>query len=300
MQPDDPQWILMGVLPQAVAVGVATLILTLVLGKLMPKKAAAAIVLGVSAAFVWSWLTILGTPNWPPATERDWLLVAVLPGAMVIGLLSSLSKIETVAWIGRVMLYAVIPYLAVVGSPYLDAESSRGWREAERVLWLGGPAGILLMLRVLMALRGRGDTARHRGLALGVTGIATGALCLMSEAAGTGQLAIALGAGLVAAGVGLLITPSGPVRSRLEDVALPVVGMLMLSGIQFGGVSVRHALILTAGLTAWAAIGVIPILSSLPLIGWLSRWVVMLGLIAWPLAETAIAFSQDQSDDYGY
>ncbi|QDU71942.1 hypothetical protein [Mucisphaera calidilacus] len=299
MNPEAPQWILLGVLPPAIILGIITLVLALLLGLATPKRAAAAQLIALTAALLAGTLTILGLPEFPPRVEMDWLIIAIIPAAALIAVGVTLTPAKHAWWIARIPLYAAIPLLVVWGSPYLDPEARTGWDTSQRLLYLGIPAATLALLRFLTAFRRKRDKAWQRSLALGITAIAAAVTLLMFAAPGAGQTAMVLGGTLVATAVALFITPSHLMNPRVEDLALPVIAALLLGGLHFADVSPRIALTFAAALAAWSLLGLVPILNAIPIVRSIVRWAALAALLGWPVAEAAIAFAQ-ASETYDY
>lgn len=294
MVPDDPQWVLLGVLPPAVILGAITLAIALLLSKLAPRLSAAAQLIALIAAWVTGTFIILGLPDVPPRLEMDWLFIAILPAAALIAVGSTLTKHQLAWWFPRLILYPAVPILTIWGTNYIDPDNDN------RLFFIAIPAAALLILRLLFAFRGDADRTRHRAAALGVTAIATGALLLMLAAPGAGQSAIVLGGSLIATAVALFITPSKSLKAPVEDLALPVIAMLALSGFFYADLSTRHTITIAAALAAWSIIGLIPILNKLPIIKWAARWIALAAILAWPLIEAAIEFARASAETYDY
>ncbi|WP_428389186.1 hypothetical protein [Mucisphaera sp.] len=298
MSPDNPQWILLAVLPQAILTGLIALVSARYLCRLAPRPTSAAVTLIITAAFTTSFLILFGLPNLPPKVERDHLLITILPAATAIALLGTFFKLPLLLWPARLALAIAVPLLAVWGSPFLNPESSRAWDTAGQLLYLALPAALIFIPRILTAFRTQTDTPRHRAAVLATTALATGLLGLFSEAAGVGQLAIALTGILTAVAVASLLIRSTKRQLQLEDLTLPLLALLTLSALHFAGLQPRHALTLALAYTAWTAIPLIPVLNNHPLTTLLTRWTALLALLAWPVTEAAITFITEYDDTY--
>jgi hypothetical protein len=249
----------------------------------------AASVLGmIGALLVGGW--ILGLrPHWPPSDALDRLLFVVLPATMAIELLAAVPKMpRSAVWILRVCLAAGAGRILLHGSGYLKG-SVTGWTvEDIRVALVVSAVSLIVVWWLLVRLVERSPGVSVL-LVLAQVIVTSGLALMLSGYATGGQAALPPAAGLVAIAVaawGLKTAPSGVGALGIGITSL--FGILIL-GRFFGELSTGRALVLLfAPLVCWA--------TELPALRAQKPWVigsVRLALASIPLAAVLFLAQRD-------
>lgn len=233
-------------------------------GKPAHNRAGTVLVIGTALASAVGMLALLGMPPWRPLEGTHWLLMAVLPTAMVVALLAIPDRSDTAAlgWVLRILIaVGVAPLMTRPLVPYTWTQTQAfGW-------WMG--IGVFGCLGWWLTRR---FAVRHGGrLAVFVLGGTCAALAGITMASGYlsgGQLAAS--PALALAGAWLVMLPLGSQQRRsaaLADLAYPLLLGMLVYNWQFGW-RMQHdaAPYVVAGLLAVAPLGIwaaaIPVLST--------------------------------------
>jgi len=210
-----------------------------VLAALLPAVGAAAIgilgrwwrvpllwAVGVALAYVAAHQQTEGWPAWPPVEAQDWLLVAALPGVLVVALVASMLRPRW-AWVIRAAAGLGLPPLLL--QVYLTTHWSAG-QSAWRFPLLGiATAGLWLSLHA-QARPGEDRPARWLLAALAMAAGAAGVVLLAAaESISLGQLAGALATILL--GVWLASLFAGRSAEHIAIAAVVDVAWVLLAGL---------------------------------------------------------------------
>lgn len=249
----------------------------------------AASVLGmIGALLVGGWILSL-RPHWPPSDALDRLLFIVLPMAMAIELLAAVPKMPRWgAWLLRFCLAAGAGRVLLHGSSHLGG-SVAGWTFADVRVALAVSAVALIAIWWLLVRLIERSPGVSIPLVLAQVTVASGLALMLSGYATGGQAALPPAAGLVAIAVaawGLKTAPPGACVLGIGIMSL--FGILML-GVFFGDLSpARGLVLLLAPLVSWA--------SELPALRARKPWVVAavrLALTAIPLSAVLFLAQRD-------
>ncbi|WP_165228684.1 hypothetical protein [Aquisphaera insulae] len=191
---------------------------------------------------------VLGlTPRIPPREALDRLLLLVIPAAVIAELAS--ERMRKAAWLPRLATAAVASPILLFGSSYvtdLSGPGSREWGPAFASAVCAGLGAVLFLVQhtsVRMASRAERSSAAvaaisaaGAGLAIMLSGYATGGQLGIPLAAGVAAVALVRGQGVGAVGVSMVLLFS-----------LLVIGRLFA-----GLTTLNAALIFLSPLLAWA------------------------------------------------
>ncbi|MCH7814199.1 MAG: hypothetical protein IID40_09285 [Planctomycetes bacterium] len=221
----EPSWYLLGLgLPMVIA---AALAWALVRNKDARPGGLPAVgwSIGIGLAMLIGLLATTGLPPWKSIQSQHWLVMAVLPAALFVALIGSISKTpKAMLWLLRVLVAAGIA--PVLMQPMVHYT----WDAGEAVVWLGGLGAAVLTVWVLMHLY----TVRYGGRApLFVLGATAAGVAVCTFASGsitsgqlTGSFAVALGGVWLATASGKTCTHAGP---GLTDIAVPLLLGLLIN-----------------------------------------------------------------------
>lgn len=253
-----------------------------------PRRTAVGWLLAVSAGFsIGCWLLHVA-PRWPLAEDRDRLLAVVLPGVLLVELLSAAGLPSWLAWILRLIIAGAAAPVLLHGSVYLasgETGDALAWSTAGRCGRLLLLAAILASVWAALRLVEQRRPSRALPFSLGLTCCGAGLVIMLSGYASGGQLGLILGGALVGAVVG-----SWPLRDAARApgvIGLGAVGLfsLLLVGHYFGSLTAGHAAVLFAA----------PLANLLPVARWTGRcgaWATAAATVLLVLLPVAIVLVQ--------
>lgn len=224
---------------------------------LPPIGWALAIGLGTAAGM----LAMLGFPPWKPVQAQHWVLIGVLPAAVVVGLINAVPKMPAVVqWLLRLGVVVVTVYVL------MHSQLAR-WSTNEKLAWLGVTGGVMLAVWVLLHLYVRrtntrlpdGDhgTTRLLVFALGATAGAIGGATIASGSITGGQLTASLAAAIGGGWLATLGRKLPPVSARgvVDVVFPPSFGLLVYGWYYAWQMQNPLSIHIVAGLLAVAPLG---------------------------------------------
>ncbi len=235
--------------------------------------------LGIGLGATVGMLSLLGLPPWKPMEAHHWVLIAILPAAMVVGLVNAIPKLpQIVHWLLRLCV--------VVGTVYVLMQSQlTRWTTNEKCLWLGGIGAVMLAVwAVLQLYAQRSDKLSGAGGAsggtsgggrlivfvLGATAGAIGGTTIASGSITGGQLTASLAAAIGGGWLATLGRNARPLSARSAvDIMFPPSFGLLVYGWYYAW-QMQHAASphIVAGMLAVAPLGLwvtsIPWVNSRP------------------------------------
>lgn len=289
--------ILLGIaLPIAIA-AVVLIVVTVAWRKISAWRIALGWGLGVGGAFATGYLAVIGTPGSPWVPE-DWLLVAALPAAIVVGVLAWTKLPVAVVWGLRLVVSAGVPPLICQSYIKQIGDAFAPWTAGQAAAWMAGWSAAIFIVWTVVAIHARRHPGRVTPMAMMFVAGCTGMVVLMSDSQSIGQLGLALGAAMLGGVLASLLLPRDKVAAGSIDVAWVVTAGLLIIGRHYAEYEPTHArwvLLATAPLLLW--VGALPGVRRWS--GWLRG---LIGLVAM-LIPTAIAvgialarFYRDMSD----
>ncbi len=259
----EPSWFLLGLLLPMVIGAVAAWLF--VRGKDNPTSPLPAVgwSLGVGLGAAAGMLSLLGMPPWKPIEAHHWVLIAVLPAGVCVGLINAIPGLpKAVHWLLR---------LCVAGGIALALMQSQlsQWTTLEAGFWLGGiGAGTLGVWALLHGYAQRPSAGSAVVFVLGATAGAIGGCTIASGSIVGGQLTVSL-AGAI--GGGWLATQgrnAGPglARGAVDVMVPPIFGFLVYGWYYVWQMHNAASPHIVAGLLAVAPLGLWA--SALP---WINR-----------------------------
>lgn len=239
--------------------------------------------LGVGGAFAVGFLAVIGTPGTPWVPE-DWLLVAVMPAAIVVGVLAWTKLPAAVVWLLRAVVSAGVPvllcqsYLKQIGGDFAP------WTMGEAVAWMIGWAVVIFVVWTAVALRVRAQPGRAVPVAMMFVAGCTGMVVLMSDSQSIGQIGLALGAAMLGGVLASTLLPRDKAAAGSVDVAWPLTAGLLILGRHYAEYEPTHA--------KWALLAVAPLLvwvAALPVVRWWPGWLAGSASVVAVLIPTLIA-----------
>lgn len=287
--------ILLGIgLPAIIAV-VVLLVVALPWRKAAKWRVALSWGLGVGAGLVAGFLAVIGTPGAPWVPE-DWLLVAVMPAAIVVGVLAWAKLPTAVAWLLRAIVSGGVPvllcqsYLKQVGGDFAP------WTAGEAAAWMVGWAVVIFIVWTALALRVQ--PGRAVPIAMMFVAGCTGMVVLMSDSQSIGQIGLALGAAMFGGVLASTLLPRDKAAVGGVDVAWLVTAGLLILGRHYAEYEPTHAkwaLLAGAPLLVWVA--ALPVVRRWP--GWLAGSTSVVAVLIPTLIAVGIAsakFYREMSD----
>ncbi len=214
--------------------------------------------LGLGLAITAAFFANTGLPPWKPIESTHWLVMAVLPAAVVLAALSLWSKCP------RVLMYLLRLIIAAGIAPLLlQSYLKYTWSTAEAVSWLAGLGLATFVIWVLVHRYVARFGGRAALFALGATmaGLAACTVASGSVTAGllAGSVAVALGGSYLATISSKSPTTPGPVMS---DLAVPMLLGLLINNWMYSW-QMQHE--------PWAPRGVAALLAIAPIGLWIGR-----------------------------
>jgi hypothetical protein len=181
--------------------------------------------LGVGLATFAALLANTGLPPWKPIESTHWLVMAVLPGALLVSLLGAWKKMP------RPVLMALRVLVAAGIAPVLLQPMLRySWDSPEATAWLGGLGLGALLIWGLMHLNVTWYGGVSPLFVLGATAAGLAACTVMSGSVTAGQLtgsfAVGLGGAYLATLKSRTLTHAGP---AVTDLVVPVLLGLLIN-----------------------------------------------------------------------
>ena len=291
----QPSWYFYGLLlPALLCSGVV-----LTTGWLFNKERVAWVVRGpgwaiaIAAGFVAGYHAVDGWPPLPPTESQHWLVLVLLPAAVVCG---SLGPHDGVPLMARIVVRA-IQLLVAAATPTLLLQSyvQYQWSTQQAVAWLAGLGGYLAILWLLTDLLKERLSERLVLTSLVVTAGGTGIVILMSGSQSLGQLGLSLTVILVAGWVVSWFVPQAVGKSTTMGVVLVLLAGLWINAHYYASMTATNTVLLAVSpLGLW--------LSQLPIMrrmtGW--RWivirlVVILGPVMAAVIMAAVKFSHEMA-----
>jgi len=254
----EPSWFLLGGLLPMVIAGAFAWALSHNKDARMGGLPAIGWTIGIGLAALVGLLASTGLPPWKPIESKHWLVMAVVPAALLVALIGTSARMpRTLIWLLRVLVAAGIA--PVLLQPMLRY----AWSTGESAAWLSGLGIAVLLVWYLMHL----NASRYGGRApLFVLGATAAGLAVCTVASGSttagllaGSFALALGGAYLATAKGKTCTHTGP---GLTDVAVPVLLGLLINSWAYSW-QMHHE--------PWASRGVAAILLAAPLGLWIGR-----------------------------
>ncbi len=231
----EPSWLLLGLLlPMLIgAVGIGLLVRRIkgLTSPLPPLGWSLAIGLGASVGM----LALIGFPPWKSLEARHWVLSAVLPAAVVVGMLNAVPGFPWVVhWLLRLgMIFGTLYVL-------LQSPISR-WTTNEKLAWLGGIGSAMMVIWALLhryamaslnqSTTEAADRTKLLVFALGATAGAIGGTTIASGSIIDGQFTASFAAAVGGGWLAVLGSKAGPVSPRgVVDVIFPVGFGLLVAG----------------------------------------------------------------------
>ena len=278
----EPIWFLLGALLPAVAAGGVVGSLT---RRVNPNAAwSAATALG----FAIGYCATDGWPPFPPRESHHWLVVGLLPAALVAEALPPWGRAgRRGAWLVRAALLLGWPPLL------LQSYLKYNWSPAQAALWLTALAAVGGVLFSSTAGASRQARGKPVVFALGLVAAATGILLMLSGSATLGQLGLALACTLGGAWAAMLVRGGDPPTVGLLATILLLMG-LWANGYFYASLTpLRAACLCLAPLGVW--LGRIPMIKGRPL-----QLGVSLAGVATPLSvaliDAVLAFAAEMND----
>ena len=204
-------------------------------GPLPPLGWSLAIGLGASVGM----LALVGFPAWKSIEAKHWLLIAVLPAAVVVSLINTISRFP---WIIHWLMRLVV----VVGTVYvvLQVPIAR-WSTNEKIGWLGGIGALMLGVWALLHRYARQninnpgtDESQRTRLLVFVLGATAGVIGGTTIASGSliyGQLTASLAAAICGSWLATFGCKAGPISPRgMVDMIMPLSFGLLIADWYFG------------------------------------------------------------------
>lgn len=249
----DPSWYLLGLLLPMVIAAAGVWFLARGQGDTGGRLAPIGWALGIGLGSAAGLLALTGMPPWKPIQGYHWILMAVLPASMAVGLIGSIPKTpRPIVWALRAIVAgATAPLLTYSLVPHT-------WSQNEAYAWWAGMGAWIFVFWILMhALveRGRG---RLVIFALGATAGAIGGATMASGYLVGGQFVASLAAALGGGWLATLGRGTGATVGRgVVDVTVAPMFGLLIFGWQYGW-TMEHDVspYIVAGLLAVAPLGV--------------------------------------------
>lgn len=211
--------------------------------------------LAVGAGFLMGAVMLGQRPGLLPGTDKDRLLLLIVPGAMLTEAMLAASRPAPLwKWAIRLVVAALIAPILLHGSVYLAGPGAAGadsWTIGQRVLILGGIAMAMAAEELaLTALPSRNGSVTVWAV-LALTSVVAGMATMLSGYMSAGLVALPLAA---VCGTGAVV--GWFLRSHTSDggiaVCLACLGSILVMGRFFGALSTMHALLLAgAPLFCW-------------------------------------------------
>lgn len=283
----EPLWLVTGIaVPAAIAaafVGVGAI----VGGRILVIAWA----LGLSLAFAAGCHATAGWPRFPPNVAEAWLLVALLPAAVIISLLSVTPRIPRRAqWTLRVLFALAAPPLLL--QVYLRYH----WTFTQTLTWLAILSACWLLLWLLLApLTQPHARSRALSLAFALAAAIAGVTITLSGSLIIGQFMLALAATLAGpAALGLALRRSTPTIATV-DVALTLYASLLIIAFFYAELTaLNFALLAISPAMLWLS-GFGPLRRTGSWRSALSRLIVVALPAAIALTLAAVAFARDSA-----
>ena len=249
-----PTWVLLGAVLPAVIGSVVPLV---VFYQRCPRWLASIVsVIAVAIGFKVGFMATYGWPKLPPIESHEWLLIVLMPAALVIAIFATVTRIPTgIIWVLRLCLaFGAAPILL---QPYIE----HTWTRAQSTAWLMG-LGVaaalfwVLLLRLVSnryAAKDDHTPGSWSLLALAIVAGGTGITILTSGSQTLGQLGITLATILIGVAAASLFTRKAAfsLTSHLDLTVTLLIG-IWLSGYFYAQLSPIHVILLAlAPLTAW-------------------------------------------------
>ena len=291
-----PRDILIGIVLPMVFAAVCLVLVARPWGRGSRMHAALGWVLAVALGYGAAHLGLEGVPG-EPLESQDWILLALLPGAVLIAILQVVPSVPRgIVWAARVLLGAGMPvvlllsYLRQVGEPWAV------WTAVDAMMWLGGLGAVCSVVWVCLARLERHDPGRSLPLGIGCAAGAAGLTVLMSASQSIGQLGLALAAALLGATLGSIGLKRSDAAAGSTAIAPLVLMAVVIVGHFYAELTAANALLLLlAPLGAW--VGQVPQVRRRP------TWqcgLVRVGAVAVPaviaVVLAAITFRREISD----
>ena len=203
--------------------------------------------LGSIAAGIAAGCHVLQFPwTWPPANAIERFLELLVPGTLLIHLISALSSHpEGKGRLLRQLPPLACPLLILYGSIYLRAPVSIAGRSlpsgiAAPLITLACTAALLAAVHVTQSLT-RQTSPFVTGLLITLTLPATGIAIMLAGYIKGGSAALPLAGSLLATVVGLHFIPPPPRRHTLPEIAMLVLFGLLMIGHFYGRISLLQA-----------------------------------------------------------
>ncbi len=228
----DPLWLLLGLfLPTAASFTCIWLLASsantpALAGILKPLK----ILKCLGAATLISALSLTGLPPWQPIQGEHWIVMVVLPTAVVIALIGSVEQIPTIVrWLLRLIVACGIgPLLTRSLIPYT-------WSQSTAVYWWIAFALAILIVWIAMHILARKGFGRLAVFALDLSCGFAGAITIMSGYLTGGQFAAGFALVIAGAWLGLCLNQSDKQTSLiLIDFIIPLSFAWLIYNWQFG------------------------------------------------------------------
>jgi len=229
------------------------------------------------------------SPHWPPRDGLDRLLFVILPAAFVVELIGRFPQVPRWAiWTLRGGLAASAGRVLLHSSSYLDGSAS-DWTIGQIRIALVIAAGALLAVWWVLDRLVQRSPGVSVSFALAGVCIAAGLALMLSGYATGGQAALPLAAGLVGIAVATLVLKTASPTPGVLGVGLVGLFGILILGRFFGELSTGRAIaIFVAPLLAWGA--------ELSVLRNRKPWqiaAVRLALVAIPLAVVLFLAQQD-------
>jgi len=221
--------------------------------------------LGVGVGFFLGCLALGIRPHWPPREDLDRLLALVVPAVVAVEVLAALAKVpRSIVWFLRLVISAGTARVLLHGSSYITDMAGPGsseWSSFETWLILGGLAGLVAGVWVLLSLLARRVPEPSLALSLAVTSAGAALTVMLSGYATGGQIGLPLAAALIGAIIASLVLARSSRVAEPLGVALVGLYSLLVIGRFFGELTTAHGILLLCA----------PVLGWLPEIPYLRR-----------------------------
>ena len=218
-----------------------------------------ALAIGVGAAV--GMLALLGFPPWKPVQAQHWVLIGVLPAAVLVGLLNAVPKLPWVVhWLVRLCVICVTIYVL------MQSQLAR-WSTYEKFVWLGIIGTVMLIAWWLLhhfAKRSgtKTDCGEYTGtrllvFALGATAGAIGGTTIASGSITGGQLTASFAAAIGGGWLATLGKKAGRISHRgvVDVIFPPSFGLLVYGWYYAWQMQNPISIHIVAGLLAVAPLG---------------------------------------------
>ena len=295
----EPAWLLTGIL-LPIAIVLLGLELTMLLAPGRQHGSVAIVgTLATAAAFVAGYWATTGWPTFPPAESQQRMLVYMLPAAVVVGLLVSVSKVpRLLPWILRIVVAMAAPPILLLS--YIKYTWSTSEAVA-RLTLIGLLTAAVWSALVMMSRKHAGS--RVPSTVMFIAG-AMGITIMLSGSQTLGQYSLSLSATLAAIAGLALITRGSLSTVGLMDVAAAMLLGLCIEGAFYADLTTTNALLISSvPVLAW--LGELSVIRRRP--AWqqfVTRWALVLLPLIIAVVLAAMAFAAEMNDTsgayYGY